>query len=150
MVRTEVLAAVWEILDRFNKNDIRGVSQPSLESQDGISALQLSVLVAARSALKSEGSPPLLGVCANDATSGIASLREWTHALECPMSEPKVMEGSEKPEALDVGAPVYIKYNARTTESYVTPYQGSYRGVIIQLGQRQVGHLPLDLFHSRS
>jgi hypothetical protein len=29
---------------------------------------------------------------------------------------------------------------------YVSPYQGRERGVLLQLGQEQLGHLPLGLF----
>lgn len=41
---------------------------------------------------------------------------------------------------------VYIKYNSRTGLCYVTQYQGRDRGVLLQLGQSQVGHLPLGIW----
>ena len=40
---------------------------------------------------------------------------------------------------------MYIKHNASTGVCYVSQYEGRDRGVLVQLGQRQVGHLPLGL-----
>ena len=41
--------------------------------------------------------------------------------------------------------PVYIKYNSASGLCYATLYDGRDRGVLVQLGQRQLGHMPLGL-----
>ena len=43
-----------------------------------------------------------------------------------------------------VGA-VYVKYNSATALCYCTRYEGRDRGVLVQLGRCQLGHLPLGL-----
>jgi hypothetical protein len=40
---------------------------------------------------------------------------------------------------------VYIKYNSATGLCYASRYEGRDRGVLVQLGQQQLGHLPLGL-----
>jgi hypothetical protein len=39
----------------------------------------------------------------------------------------------------------YIKYNSASGLCYATQYEGRDRGVLVQLGQAQLGHLPLGL-----
>ena len=41
---------------------------------------------------------------------------------------------------------VYIKYNAGSGSAYASLYTGRDRGVLLTLGQQQIGHLPLGLF----
>jgi hypothetical protein len=38
-----------------------------------------------------------------------------------------------------------VKYNSATGLCYASRYEGRDRGVLVQLGQAQVGHLPLGL-----
>lgn len=38
-----------------------------------------------------------------------------------------------------------VQYNAASGLCYATKYEGRDRGVLVQLGQRQLGHLPLGL-----
>jgi hypothetical protein len=45
-----------------------------------------------------------------------------------------------------VKGPVYVKYNAGSRSSYVSGYSGGDRGVLLSMGQIQIGHLPLGLF----
>ena len=44
-----------------------------------------------------------------------------------------------------VTGPVYLKYNSASGLCYCTQYEGRDRGVLVQLGQEQLGHLPLGL-----
>lgn len=44
-----------------------------------------------------------------------------------------------------VKGPVYVKYNSQSQLCYVSPYVGQERGVLVQLGQEQLGHFPLGL-----
>ena len=41
---------------------------------------------------------------------------------------------------------VYVKYNAGSESAYASLYTGRDRGVLMTLGQQQIGHLPLGLF----
>ena len=45
-----------------------------------------------------------------------------------------------------IAGPVYLKCNSATGLCYASQYDGRDRGVLVQLGQRQLGHLPLGLF----
>ena len=49
------------------------------------------------------------------------------------------------PSLPSISGAVYIKYNSATRLCYASLYEGRDRGVLVQLGQRQVGHLPLGL-----
>lgn len=44
-----------------------------------------------------------------------------------------------------IAGAVYIKYNSASGLCYASRYEGRDRGVLLQLGQQQVGHLPLGL-----
>jgi hypothetical protein len=46
----------------------------------------------------------------------------------------------------NVTGPVYLKYNALSKAAYVSVYFGKDRGVLVQLGQEQLGHFPLGLW----
>ncbi|CAI7842893.1 unnamed protein product, partial [Closterium sp. NIES-54] len=78
-----VEAAAWEILDDFNRRDVRGESQVSLTTPGGVAALKASLLLAAEAALRDESARPLLGICAGSVEEGFASLRQYLLALGC-------------------------------------------------------------------
>lgn len=44
-----------------------------------------------------------------------------------------------------IAGPAYVKYNSASGLCYATRYEGRDRGVLVQLGQQQLGHLPLGL-----
>lgn len=70
--------------------------------------------------------------------SATAALRH--HLLQMPESRvPGV------PAAPAVTGPVYLKFNSTSGLCYCTQYEGRDRGVLVQLGQEQLGHLPLGL-----
>ncbi|GAQ80584.1 hypothetical protein KFL_000570310 [Klebsormidium nitens] len=144
----EVVTASWELLRAFDKNDARGESQPSLATEESRAALRDAVLVASRAAEINEQASPLLGICASSVADGVRALREWTAALNTTMSMPVSKEDGQA-DITKIDTPVYIKYNARSLFCYLTQYTGKYRGVIVQLGQQQVGHLPLSLFQDQ-
>ncbi|KAH7443746.1 hypothetical protein KP509_02G049200 [Ceratopteris richardii] len=140
----EVLNAAWEILDEFNRNDVKGLEQPSLETPDGVFALGASVLAAIEASRTQDGCLPLLGICADNCKEALATLQRWTKALNCDFCMPQVIDS--KHDLNSIPGPVYVKYNAHAKVSYLQPYAGKFRGVIVQIGQKQVGHLPLYLF----
>lgn len=139
-----VLDAAWEILEEFNKNDVKGLQQPSLESSDGVFALGASIVAAVEASRAQEGCLPLLGICADNSKEALTALQHWTAALSCDFYMPQVLDSKHNLNTLP--GPVYIKYNAHSKASYVQAYTGKFRGVIVQVGQKQVGHLPLSLF----
>eukprot|EP00250_Pteridium_aquilinum_P006670 c16538_g1_i2 orf=748-1350(-) len=139
-----VLDAAWEILEEFDKNDVKGLQQPSLESPDGVFALGASVVAAVNALRAQEGCLPLLGICASSCKEALTALQQWTTALSCDFYMPQVLDS--KHDLSTLPGPVYIKYNPQAKASYLQAYTGKFRGVIVQIGQKQVGHLPLSLF----
>jgi len=87
----------------------------------------------------------LLGVMSSDVRLAVRALRDWCDSLglEFVMPSPRV-PGVQQLSA--VRGSVYIKYNARTKACYVSQYLGRDRGVLLQLGQVQLGHFPLGLW----
>lgn len=86
----------------------------------------------------------LLGVLASDARLAVRALRDYCTALNVPFFVPE----SRVPNAPTLPAiqcPVYIKYNSRSGLCYASAYDGRDRGVLVQFGRSQVGHLPLGL-----
>lgn len=139
-----VIGAAWEILEEFNKNDVKGFQQPSLQSPDGMFALGASVVAAVQACRAHDGCLPLLGICATDTKEALTALQQWTTALSCDFFMPQVLDSKHDLNTLP--GPVYIKYNPQAKVSYLQAYTGNFRGVIVQIGQKQVGHLPLSLF----
>eukprot|EP00877_Chromochloris_zofingiensis_P015163 jgi/Chrzof1/9900/Cz04g20050.t1 len=87
----------------------------------------------------------LLGVVASDVRLGLRALRDWCQALQLPYVHPDCkVTGAASLSAVQ-GA-VYIKYNSNTKVCYLSQYRGRDRGVLVQLGQKQLGHFPLGLF----
>ncbi|CAI5471901.1 unnamed protein product, partial [Closterium sp. Yama58-4] len=124
----------------------------SLATPGGVAALKASLLLAAEAALRDESARPLLGICAGSVEEGFASLRQYLLALGC--ADPALLDQPggllvawQAKHAKEVVGPAYIKFNSNSKTCQVSPYQtGTFRGVIVQLGRRQVGHLPLSLF----
>ncbi|GJP58620.1 hypothetical protein CLOP_g806 [Closterium sp. NIES-67] len=147
-----VEAAAWEILDDFNRRDVRGEPQVSLSTPGGVAALKASLLLAAEAALRDESARPLLGICTGSVEEGFTSLRQYLLALGCAdpalLGQPEgLLVAWQAKYAKEVVGPAYIKFNSNSKTCQVSPYQtGTFRGVIVQLGRRQVGHLPLSLF----
>eukprot|EP00898_Chlorokybus_atmophyticus_P007675 jgi/Chlat1/7909/Chrsp68S07351 len=135
----DTAAAAWRVLDEYNLNDAAG----KLQSVDRIE-LRDCVLAAAE-ASAAAGESPLLGICTSDARLAVKALRQYTAALNCLMVMPE-SRVSEAQSVAQVVGPVYVKYNAGSQVCYASRYEGASKGVILQLGQRQVGHLPLGLF----
>ncbi|CAI5491913.1 unnamed protein product [Closterium sp. Naga37s-1] len=133
-----VEAAAWEILDDFNRRDVRGESQVSLTTPGGVAALKASLLLAAEAALRDESARPLLGICAGSVEEGFASLRQYLLALGC--ADPALLDQPggllvtwQDKHSKEVLGPAYIKFNSNSKTCQVSPYQtGTFRGVIVQ------------------
>lgn len=116
----------------------------------------------------------LLGIVASDVRLAVRSLRDYCQALGLPFKAskaagvdpvgPQVLSAlfvkrptphpPQMPEsrvpgvaaAPAIAGPVYVKFNSATGLCYASTYEGRDRGVLVQLGQQQLGHLPLGLF----
>lgn len=58
------------------------------------------------------------------------------------MPESRVPEVAAAPA---ITGPVYVKFNSVSGLCYASRYEGRDRGVLVQLGQQQLGHFPLGL-----
>ncbi len=86
-----------------------------------------------------------LGICADNATEALTSLRQYLQAL-----------GYNPDVAIEItpwqDRPVYLKFNTQKMAHYLDDYEGQYRGVLIacQAETEELvgtyGYFPLDLF----
>lgn len=97
-------------------------------------------------------SPVLLGVLSSDIRLALRSLRDYTEALGVTYIVPEYVgrDGTvDTSVALPaLRGPVYVRYRAlpdAQPQCTVTPYQDKDRGVLVNFGTLQVGHLPLGL-----
>ncbi|KXZ54329.1 hypothetical protein GPECTOR_5g412 [Gonium pectorale] len=147
------LEAAWEILRDFTSKEFRGVAQDPYLS----SAAKRQRLMAALKLVYAQPHPPagwlgpesdmevLLGVVASDIQYAARAYRDWCEELGLPLIPPNSrVDGVANPMQLRGG--VYLKYNSKTQLCYVSRYDGRDRGVLIQLGQLQLGHFPLGFF----
>ncbi|MEW5298278.1 MAG: hypothetical protein WDW36_001420 [Sanguina aurantia] len=87
----------------------------------------------------------LLGVTASSIQMAARAYRDWCCELGLPYLIPTSrVDGVQLGK--DITGPVYLKYNCRTSLCYVSSYNGGDRGVLVQLGQEQLGHFPLGLW----
>ncbi|PRW60311.1 DUF1824 domain-containing [Chlorella sorokiniana] len=143
----------WQLLNDFTAKEARGLAQPLLNSADSRRRLRDALLVAASAPHVEAGWNPagaeqpevLLGVVASDVRLAVRSLRDYCQSLGLPFRMPESRAAGVAAAPAIVG-PVYVKYNSATGLCYASGYEGRDRGVLVQLGQRQLGHLPLGLF----
>ena len=100
----------------------------------------------------------MLGICADDAAAGIATLKAWVSELHLPRGVLHGMDKDGVPIDMSEFGAVYIKYNSHSSASgdpagtaVLSGYQGDFRGVYFNPdledgGFRQYAVLPLDLF----
>ena len=115
----------------------------------------IRALVAAANAT---GGRVMLGICSDDASSGLAILKAWTRRLDLPRGLLHGMDDGGVPlDMRDFGA-VYIKYNSHPVDgvergtAMISSYGGDFRGVYFspeleQGGFHQYAVLPSDLFN---
>lgn len=85
----------------------------------------------------------ILGICADTLDQGATALQQYAEALEYNL----------EPNFQSLDGAVYIKFNPRSGLCYASPYEGSYRGVLVSCQSayesklnEMYGYLPLDLF----
>ncbi|KAK9840842.1 hypothetical protein WJX81_008459 [Elliptochloris bilobata] len=86
----------------------------------------------------------LLGVLASDVRLAVRALRDFCAALDTEFLLPQPDAAGATLAAMS--GPIYVKLNAAARTCRAAQYAGRERGVLVQLGACQVGHLPLGLF----
>lgn len=142
----------WALLKEFTKREFRGASGDLVATPEKREALRTAVLTAYRAPHPPAGwggpgpdADVLLGVTASSARFAARAFRDWCAALDLPYVSPESRVPGASGLSSIQGA-VYIKYNARSRQCYAARYVGRDRGVLLQLGQEQLGHFPLGMF----
>ena len=158
-----------EVLSAYDNAHRAAASQPDAEGLGGAltanawslnadkAPLAAAVRSLAATALQRDGRL-MLGICANDATEGVATLKKWVGALQLPRGELHGMDvDGVAIDMSDFGA-VFLKYNSLPVNGLDPPgsallsgYGGDFRGVyfnpeLLDGGFRQFAVLPLSLF----
>lgn len=143
----------WDVLLEYTRADVAGTASTAyLQTKASRSALRHALLQAASSTNDSIGwYPPghpghttvLLGIVASDIRLACRSLRDYCQALQVAYIPP-TPQGFSGPLPSITGS-VYIRYNSASELCTVSRYTGRDRGVLVQFGTVQVGHLPLGL-----
>lgn len=140
----------WALLLEFTKLDATGSSQSMLNSPNSRTLLKNALLNAIKHPYTPAAWNPttpdiLLGVLSSDIRLAVRSLRDYCKALEIPFIPPESRVPGVEASPMITGG-VYIKYNFKSRSCNATRYEGRDRGVLVTLGQEQIGHLPLGLF----
>eukprot|EP00890_Picochlorum_soloecismus_P002793 jgi/Picsp_1/3514/NSC_06352-R1_hypothetical protein CHLNCDRAFT_133204 [Chlorella variabilis] len=157
--------ASWQTLEDFTREEFAGrAATKYLSTRESRHDLKEAFLKAARTPHPSSGWSPmldqassgtdhqgssqgviLLGVVASDVRYAVRSLRDYCNALNIPFVAPVPRGMTPVPKVPAIVGPVYIRYNSSTGQCTITTYSGRDRGVLVQFGSIQVGHLPLGL-----
>ncbi|GLC42046.1 hypothetical protein PLESTM_001280200, partial [Pleodorina starrii] len=145
--------AAWDLLRDFTLKEFRGAAQePYLASTAKRQRLRDALKLAFACAYPPAGwmgpaadAEVLLGVVASDIKFAARAYRDWCEELGLPLIPPSSrVDGVSN--AMQLRGGVYLKYNSKTQLCYVSRYDGKDRGVLLQLGQVQLGHFPLGFF----
>ncbi|EFJ50407.1 hypothetical protein VOLCADRAFT_103872 [Volvox carteri f. nagariensis] len=148
--------AAWDLLRDFTLKEFRRAAQePYLSSLAKRERLREALKLAFSGPYPPAGwlGPPgdsadsevLLGVLASDISFAVRAYRDWVEELGLPLVPPSCrVDGVSN--AMQLRGGVYLKYNSKTQLCYVSRYDGRDRGVLLQLGQLQLGHFPLGFF----
>lgn len=148
------LESSWKTLIDFTKNDC-------LPNRAGVSAeqrelLEQSLLMVNQHPYQAEGWNPaaepstlIISVLSGNIRMALAAMRNFTSALGVDWVEPDVeVPGVERVSQIQ-GA-VFLKFRVGARAASITELKGSsYRGVLLQIGLRNIGHLPLALFQNQ-
>ncbi|KAG1660718.1 hypothetical protein FOA52_014338 [Chlamydomonas sp. UWO 241] len=149
-------AEEWRMLKAFTKANFRGLSADYLstkEQRDGLRSAFMAVYSSPNFSVGWPGSGStapdtldiMFGVMSSDVRMVVRAYRDWCAALGLVYVVPELRIDGVAALA-DIPGPVYLKYNARSKAAYVSVYFGKDRGVLVQLGQEQLGHFPLGMW----
>ena len=96
--------------------------------------------------LNRESEYQMIGVCADSTAQALSALTDYLKAFEYSINlEDHALE--------PISGSVYLKFNGRSQNFYISPYLEKYRGVLISFQSTEengingvYGHFPLDLF----
>ena len=174
-IESQSVSSSWQLLEDFTREEFAGrAATKYLSTRESRQNLKEAFRKAARSPHPSSGWSPsmledqngretpgtssssdhqgsssqgviLLGIVASDVRYAIRSLRDYCNALNIPFVVPVPRGMTPEPKVPAIVGPVYIRYNSSTGQCTITAYSGRDRGVLVQFGSIQVGHLPLGL-----
>lgn len=148
----------WPLLVEFTKQEAkRSPAAVKLTgSAEGRERLRQAVKAVACEPVVAAGWDPtrvpadlIVAVLSSDVRLALRALRDYCQALGVEFVQPASRVPGVAALAGLQGSPVYLKYNAASRLCYATRYQGRDRGVLLQFGQEQVGHLPLGLWDEK-
>ena len=116
------------------------IETPHIESETERETLRQNIQLVSK-----EADWENIGICADNATSAVESVRQYLAALGYKNDfEADVSEWADQP--------IYLKFNTQKMAHYLSDYEGKYRGVLIAVQSEEdelqgtYGHFPLDLF----
>ncbi|VXD21779.1 DUF1824 family protein [Planktothrix paucivesiculata] len=111
-----------------------------------ISDSEKAKIQAALLLLNRESEYQMIGICADSMAEALSALTDYLKAFEYSIN---VEDHALEP----VSESVYLKFNGRSQNFYISPYLEKYRGVLISFQSTDengingvYGHFPLDLF----
>lgn len=142
----------WSMLKDFTRKQFRGMADVYVANKEQRGLLRDALMtVYSTPNVGSAWNPTapdvmvLMGIMASDVRLAVRGLRDWCDALGLEYVAPEVKVPGASSLA-EVQGNVYIKYNSKSKVCYISPYLGKERGVLVQLGQEQLGHFPLGMW----
>ena len=146
---TEEQRDSWNVLREYTKLEFQQTAGAFTATRQARDSLRDAFLHASKTANETinwypGSSPILLGIVSSDIRFALRSLRDYTAALGAPYVPPE----SPTIPLPRIRGSVYIRYRHTVqgeTKCTVSPYSGNDRGVLVNFGTMQAGHLPLGL-----
>jgi hypothetical protein len=165
---SELPHSCWAILEEFTRAEFKGVAHSTFtatkESREELKSAFCTAIQTRNDAIGWNGpasSTVLLGILSSDIRMALRSLRDYTEALGVEYVLPEYVDIDGRRDSTmplpSIQGAVYLRYRAvparpheEQSESIspqctVTKYNGPDRGVLVNFGTMQVGHLPLGL-----
>lgn len=141
----------WNLLREYTRLEFQQMAARYTATRESRTRLREAFLYASKTPYESVNwhpgtSPVLLGIISSDIRFALRSLRDFTSALGAPYTPPE----SPTVPLPQIRGSVYIRYRHSCvddgeTQCTVSAYSGNDRGVLVNFGSMQVGHLPLGL-----
>lgn len=151
--------STWELLEQFTRSEFEGTAASTYlatkASRDKLREAFYAAIETPNESIAWKGpsqSAVLLGILSSDIRLALRSLRDYTQAMGVAYVLPEYI-GQDGTVDASVALPalrgaVYVRYRAlpaSAPQCTVSRYQDKDRGVLVNFGTMQVGHLPLGL-----
>ncbi len=142
--------SAWDVLEEYTRLEFQQTAGKYTATRESRERLREAFLHASKTPYESVNWIPgtstvLLGIVSSDIRFALRSLRDYTSALGAPFFPPE----SPTVPLPQIRGSVYIRYRhiveSGETQCTVSTYSGNDRGVLVNFGTMQVGHLPLGL-----